>query len=262
MNNITAEEIESFTILKDASATAVYGVSGANGVILINTKRGKIGKPAVSLRTEAAQLTALRMPDYIGGYEYASLLNEAQRHIGMTNVSYTDEDLQKYADGSDPYLHPNVDWTDIILKRHTYQTINNLNISGGSEAVRYYTNVGFLMQSGLYKEDGLNKFNTNSNVKRYKFRSNIDVKLSQTFSLTVGLGAIIQNGHYPGTPMPNIFSALGVISPIQYPVKNPDGSVAGGVYLGEPLCACYTERLFRPGAIPAEYAGCKWDLSV
>lgn len=264
MNNITAEEIESFTILKDASATAVYGVSGANGVILINTKRGKIGKPAVSLRTEAAQLTALRMPDYIGGYEYASLLNEAQRHIGMTNVSYTDEDLQKYADGSDPYLHPNVDWTDIILKRHTYQTINNLNISGGSEAVRYYTNVGFLMQSGLYKEDGLNKFNTNSNVKRYNFRSNIDVKLSQTFSLTVGLGAIIQNGHYPGTPMPNIFSALGVISPIQYPVKNPDGSVAGGAsYLGRNPYALVTQSGYSDQArhtLQSTLAA-KWDLS-
>ncbi|WP_018626177.1 SusC/RagA family TonB-linked outer membrane protein [Niabella aurantiaca] len=264
MNNITAEEIESFTILKDASATAVYGVSGANGVILINTKRGKIGKPTVSLRSEAAQLTALRMPEYIDGYEYASLLNEAQRHIGMTNVSYTDEDLQKYADGSDPYLHPNVNWTDIILKKHTYQTIHNLNISGGSEMVRYYTNVGFLMQSGLYKEDGLNKFNTNSNVKRYNFRSNIDVKFSQTFNLTVGLGAIIQNGHYPGTPMPDIFGALGVISPIQYPVKNPDGSVAGGAsYLGRNPYALVTQSGYSDQArhtLQSTLAA-KWDLS-
>ncbi|SDC19604.1 SusC/RagA family TonB-linked outer membrane protein [Niabella drilacis] len=264
MNNITAEEIESFTILKDASATAVYGVSGANGVILINTKRGKIGKPLVSLRSEAAQLTALRMPEYIDGYEYASLLNEAQRHAGMENVSYSDEDLQKYADGTDPYLHPNVNWTDVILKKHTYQTIHNLNISGGSEMVRYYTNVGFLMQSGLYKEDGLNKFNTNSNLKRYNFRSNIDVKLSQTFSLTVGLGAIIQNGHYPGTPMPNIFSALGVISPIQYPVKNPDGSVAGGAsYLGRNPYALVTQSGYSDQArhtLQSTLAA-KWDLS-
>lgn len=264
MNNITAEEIESFTILKDASATAVYGVRGANGVILINTKKGKIGKPSVSLRSEVAQLTALRMPEYIGGYEYASLLNEAQRHIGMPNVSYTDEDLQKYADGSDPYLHPNVDWTNIILKKHTYQTIHNLNISGGSDMVRYYTNVGFLMQSGLYKEDGLNEFNTNSSVKRYNFRSNIDVKLSQTFNVTVGLGAIIQNGHYPGRSAPDIFSALGVISPIQYPVKNPDGSVAGGAsYLGRNPYALVTQSGYSDQArhtLQSTLAA-KWDLS-
>ncbi len=264
MNNITAEEIESFTILKDASATAVYGVSGANGVILINTKRGKIGKPAVSLRSEAAQLTPIRLAKYIDGYEYASLLNEAQRHIGMTNVSYSDEDLQKYADGSDPYMHPNVDWTDVILRKHTYQTIHNLNITGGSEMVRYYTNVGFLMQSGLYNEDGLNEFKTNSSVKRYNFRSNIDVKLSQTFSLTVGLGAVIQNGHYPGTPMPDIFSSLGVISPIQYPVKNPDGSVAGGVsYLGRNPYALVTQSGYSDQArhtLQSTLAA-KWDLS-
>ncbi len=264
MNNITPEEIESFTILKDASATAVYGVRGANGVILINTKKGKTGKPAVKLRSEAAQLTALRMPEYIDGYEYASLLNEAQRHIGMTNVSYTEEDLQKYKDGSDPYLHPNVDWTNTILKKHTYQTIHNLSISGGSEMVRYYTNVGFLMQSGLYREDGLNEFNTNANVKRYNFRSNIDVKLSQTFSVTVGLGAIIQNGHYPGSGAPNIFSALGVISPIQYPVKNPDGSVAGGAsYLGRNPYALVTQSGYSDQArhtLQSTLAA-KWDLS-
>lgn len=264
MNNITPEEIESFTILKDASATAVYGVSGANGVILINTKKGKIGKPVVKLRSEAAQLSALRLPEYINGYEYASLLNEAQRHIGMPNVSYSDEDLQKYLDGSDPYLHPNVDWTNTILKKHTYQTINNLSISGGSEMVRYYTNVGFLMQSGLYKQDGLNKFNTNSSVKRYNFRSNIDVKLSQAFSVVVGLGAIIQNGHYPGASAPDIFSALGVISPIQYPVLNPDGSVAGGAsYLGRNPYALVTQSGYSDQArhtLQSTLAA-KWDLS-
>ena len=264
MNNISAEEIESFTILKDASATAVYGVRGANGVILINTKKGKMGKPVVKLRSEAAQLTALRMPEYIDGYEYASLLNEAQRHIGMPNVSYTEEDLQKYADGSDPYLHPNVDWTNTILKKHTYQTIHNLSISGGSEMVRYYTNVGFLMQSGIYKEDGLNDFNTNSNVKRYNFRSNIDVSLSKSFSMTVGLGAIIQNGHYPGSSAPDIFSSLGVISPIQYPVTNPDGSVAGGAsYLGRNPYALVTQSGYSDQArhtLQSTLAA-KWDLS-
>ncbi|WP_300599284.1 TonB-dependent receptor [Niabella sp.] len=263
MNIISPEEIESFTILKDASATAVYGVRGANGVILINTKRGKARKPSVMLRTEAAQLTSLRIPQYIGGAEYAGLLNEALQHTGSA-PQYTAEDLQKYADGSDPYFHPNVDWTHTILKKHTWQTINNLSVSGGTDVVRYYTNVGFLMQSGIYNTDGLNKYNTNANVKRYNFRSNIDVNLSKTLSITVGLGAIIQNGHYPGSSAQDIFSSLSVISPIQYPITNPDGSVAGGAsYLGRNPWALVTQRGYSDQArhtLQSTLAA-KWDLS-
>ncbi|WP_157097980.1 SusC/RagA family TonB-linked outer membrane protein [Niabella ginsenosidivorans] len=263
MNNITTEEIESFTILKDASATAVYGVRGANGVILINTKKGKIGKPAITLRTEAAQLTSLRLPEYIDGTQYAGLLNEALEHVGLA-PQYTPEDLQKYADGSDPYFHPNIDWTNTILKKHTYQTMNNLSVSGGTEIVKYYTNVGFLLQSGIYKTDGLNQYNTNANVKRYNFRSNIDVNLSKSLSMTVGLGAIIQNGHYPGSSAPDIFSSLGVISPIQYPVTNPDGSVAGGAsYLGRNPWALVTQHGYSDQARHTLQStfGVKWDLS-
>ncbi|MGJ7032925.1 SusC/RagA family TonB-linked outer membrane protein [Niabella hirudinis] len=263
MNNITPQEIESFTILKDASATAVYGVRGANGVILINTKKGKIGKPAITLRAEAAQLAALRMPDYIDGTTYASLLNEALVHTGSSPL-YTPEDLQKFADGSDPYFHPNVDWTHLILKKYTNQTINTLSVSGGTETVKYYTNVGFLLQSGIYNTDGLNAYNTNANVKRYNFRSNVDVNLSKSLSVTVGLGAIIQNGHYPGSSAPDIFSALSVISPIQYPVLNPDGSVAGGAsYLGRNPWALVTQSGYSDQArhtLQSTFAA-KWDLS-
>ncbi|MCF3112170.1 TonB-dependent receptor [Niabella sp. CC-SYL272] len=263
MNNITTQEIESFTILKDASATAVYGVRGANGVILINTKKGKVGKPAITFRTEGAQLTSLRMPEYIDGAAYAGLLNEALQHVGLP-PQYTQADLQKYADGSDPYFHPNIDWTNTILKKHTWQTINNLSVSGGSEMVRYYTNVGFLLQSGIYNTDGLNKYNTNANVKRYNFRTNIDANLSRSLSITVGLGAIIQNGHYPGSSAPDIFSALSVISPIQYPITNPDGSVAGGAsYLGRNPWALVTQRGYSDQARHTLQGtfGAKWDLS-
>lgn len=263
MNNITTQEIESFTILKDASATAVYGVRGANGVILINTKKGKIGKPVITIRAEAAQLTALRLPKYIDGVQYASLLNEAQQHIGM-NPQYSEDDLKKFADGSDPYFHPNIDWTNTVLKNHTYQTMNNLSISGGSDLVRYYTNVGFLLESGIYKTDGLKKYNTNANVKRYNFRSNIDVKVSQSLTVSIGLGAIIQNGHYPGASAPDIFGSLGVISPIQYPITNPDGSVAGGVsYLGRNPYALVTQSGYSDQArhtLQSTFAA-KWDLS-
>lgn len=263
MNNISPEEIESFTILKDASATAVYGVRGANGVILIQTKKGKVGNPSVTFRGEGAQLTALRMPEYINGAEYAGLVNEADEHVGMA-PQYTQEDIQKYADGSDPYFHPNVDWTKTILKDHTYQSINNLSVTGGTNVVRYFTNVGYVLESGIYKQDGLNKYNTNANVKRYNFRTNLDINLTQSLSVSIGLGAVIQNGHYPGTASPNIFSALSVISPIQYPITNPDGSVAGGAsYLGRNPWALVTQSGYSDQArhtIQSTFSA-KWDLS-
>ena len=147
MNTINTEEVESISVLKDASATAVYGVRGANGVILITTKKGNIGKPKITFRTEYAVLTGLRYPDYINAAEYAELVNEGRRNVGITSMAYTDEQIELYRNGSDPYLHPNVDWVDEILRKNTTQSITNLNITGGSEVVRYFVNVGYTSQS-------------------------------------------------------------------------------------------------------------------
>src|SRR5690606_30923202 len=125
MNQINAQEIESFTILKDASATAVYGVRGANGVILINTKRGTDGKPTIMFRSEAASLTALRLPNYINGGEYALLMNEARNYQGLP-PRWSDEELNKFFEQTDPYLYPNSDWAVTVLNKETWQTISNL----------------------------------------------------------------------------------------------------------------------------------------
>lgn len=135
LNQINAQEVESFTILKDASATAVYGARGANGVILITTKRGQIGKPEVTFRSETAVLTALRRPEYIDAYSYASLMNEARIYNGE-EPRWTAEELQKYKDGSDPYLYPNVNWMNEVMKKNTMQTINNLSVSGGTDIIK------------------------------------------------------------------------------------------------------------------------------
>ncbi|WP_225874625.1 SusC/RagA family TonB-linked outer membrane protein [Pedobacter hiemivivus] len=232
MNVINAQEIESFTILKDASATAIYGVRGANGVILINTKRGELGKPTVTYRSEAATLKALRLPEYINGGQYASLMNEALLYANQSPV-WSEEEIKKFYDGSDPYLYPNSDWTNAVLKQNTWQTINNLSVTGGTEIIKYYTNVGFTLQDGLYKQDPTNKFNTNANIKRYNFRSNVDLNLSKSLTMQLSLGGIIQNGNYPGFRAGDIFQSLKVISPIAFPVTNPDGTPGGDrTYLG------------------------------
>ncbi len=263
MNLVNAQEIESFSVLKDASATAVYGVRGANGVILINTKRGVQGKPKVTLRVENAMLQSKRLPDYINGYEYASLVNEALANVELS-ARYTNEELEKFRTGSDPYLYPSVNWVDEIFRKNTSQSINNLSISGGNEFTRYFINTGFTQQSGIYKESNLNDYNSNPKVNRYNFRSNVDVDLSKNLVLSLGLGAVIQKGHYPGVGAPTIWSALRQTPPTWFPVQNPDGTPGGVLaFLGSNPWALVTQSGYERqdrSTLQGTFSS-KWDLS-
>lgn len=227
INLVNAAEIESFSILKDASATAVYGMRGANGVILINTKKGVIGRPKITLRMQATQLHGLRFPDYINGAEFATLMNEACT-VGEVNLPWKPEQIDIFRDGSSPYLYPSVNWTDEVLKENAFQSINDLSVSGGNETVRYYVSLGFTTQGGLFKEDPTYDYRTNSQAQRYNFRSNVDVNLSKNFSIELGLGEIVQDNTYPGTSAVDIFNSLRMVSPISYPLRNPDGSFGAG----------------------------------
>ncbi len=223
INLINTDEIESFSILKDASATAVYGMRGANGVILINTKKGTAGKPRVSFRSESSLLHGLRFPNYIKGWEFATLMNEACETGGVA-LPWSDEEIELFRDGSDPYNYPSVDWTDAVLKKNAFQTINTVSVSGGNEIVRYYVSAGFSSESGLFKEDPAYNYRTNSLSQRYNFRTNVDVNVTKNFTLTLGLAEIVENRTYPGTPAGDIFWSLKVVNPITYPIRNPDGS--------------------------------------
>lgn len=227
INLINNEEIASFSVLKDASATAVYGMRGANGVILINTKKGTVGRPKVTFRTEHTCLTGLRFPQYVEAYEFANLMNEACETGGVA-IPWSDEEIEKFRDGSDPYNYPNNNWTDLVLKKNSYQTMNNLSVSGGNETVRYYTSIGFTSQSGLFKEDPSYSYRTNSLSQRYNFRANVDVNITKDLSLYLGLGEIVENRTYPGTSSWQIFHSLKYCSPLSFPIKNPDGSFGGG----------------------------------
>lgn len=263
LNLVNSNEIESFSILKDASATAVYGVRGANGVILINTKKGIISKPTVKLRSELSSLTPLRVPQYIDGAQYASLINEALVRAGKPE-RYTLDEIEKYRSGSDPYLHPNVDWLGVILKDYSFQTINNLSVRGGIEHIRYFVNVGYTLQNGIYKESNENKYKTNTQLNRYTFRSNVDIDLSKTLTLNLGVGGIIDDRRYPGNSGYAIFDAARNTSPIAFPIKNPDGSPGGvNTYVGSNPWGVATQSGYstdRHHTIQANF-GLKWDIS-
>lgn len=265
INLINTDEIASFSILKDASATAVYGMRGANGVILISTKKGVVGRPKVSFRMEATQLHGLRFPDYIKGYEFANLMNEACT-VGGTALPWSDEEVEKFRDGSDPYNYPSVDWTNETLKKNAFQTMNTLSVTGGNETVRYYVSVGFTSQSGLFKEDPAYDYRTNSLSQRYNFRSNVDINLTKDFSLSLGLAEIIEDRTYPGTPAATIFNALRVCSPISFPVRNPDGTFGGGntsyEWISPYVYATNSGYSKQFRTTTQGTVGAKWDLST
>ena len=264
MNTINTEEIESISVLKDASATAVYGVRGANGVILITTKQGQLGKPKVTIRSEYAMLTGLRYPEYINAAEYAGLINEGRENAGITNMAYTDEEIELFRNGSSPYLYPDVNWINEILKKNTSQSITNLNITGGTEIVRYFVNVGYTTQSGLYRDNGNNAYSTNARINRYNYRSRVDINLTKDLSVELGVGGIIQSRNFPGKSQYDIFRAVRITPPLSFPVKNPDGTPgASPTYVGSNPWAMTTQSGYETqnwNTLQGTFSA-KWDLS-
>jgi TonB-linked SusC/RagA family outer membrane protein len=200
-SRIDPEEIESISVLKDASSTAVYGVRGANGVIIITTKRGASGKPSLNY---SAQL-GLQQPsvnlEYSDAYQYATLINEGQANDGISpeNRDYTPEEIEIYRTNSQPYLYPSMVWTDYLVKEVAPQHKHNVNIQGGTENLRYFVSLGYLNQAGIYKNFtiGDGKYDPTFSYERYNFRSNFDFDITKSTTLKITTGGNLGNRHGP-----------------------------------------------------------------
>lgn len=192
-------EIESINVLKDASATAVFGVRGANGVILVTTRRGKEGKARVSVSSNVGVQVPTRVLDVADSYNTALCYNEAQRNDGMAEdqMAFNAYDLERFRLGDDPIMYPNINWYKELTNKVAVQTQHNLNISGGTKKVRYFISLGFLYQNGLFKQlKGLD-YNNNYNYSRYNYRANLDVDLTPTTTLKFNMGGIVGTRHEP-----------------------------------------------------------------
>lgn len=191
MNDIDVDEIETFSILKDAAATAVYGAEGANGVVLITSKRGKSQKTVVSMSAEYGYSTPLRLPNLMSSYDYLSLYNEADWNSnGNPRANYTapvsDADLEKYRSGVDPDLYPDADWMS-MLRDHTSSQRYTINFRGGGDRVRFFVSGAYYTQDGVYKEKKNADYDSNISFDRYNLRSNIDFELSKTTRMSVDM---------------------------------------------------------------------------
>lgn len=192
-------EIESISVLKDASSTAVFGVRGANGVILVTTRRGSSGKPQISVSTSAGLQQPISLVEQTGSYEYARFWNMKKQLDGETNpkLYFTPEQVEAYRTGSDPMMYPSIKWSDYIFRDVFMQTKNNINISGGSDDVKYFISVGYLYQNGMLKQFAGQSYDNNYSYNRYNYRANIDARLTPTTTMKLGIGGNIGNTREP-----------------------------------------------------------------
>lgn len=228
LSQINVNEIESISILKDASTTAIYGIKGANGVLVVKTRRGKEGKPQINVRLEGGIQTPVRIPDFLNSYNTAILVNEAYENDGMPRL-FSKKDIMAFRDHTDPYGHPDVNWYDEIFKKNAFQENVNVDISGGSKRLRYFVSAGYFTQDGMVKDFGTKGNDVNSNYfyRRFNYRTNVDFDVTDNLNMRLDVSSRFMNINEPCN-----MNATGEIydfskmHPYSAPVLNPNGSYA------------------------------------
>ncbi|MBE9583235.1 TonB-dependent receptor [Mucilaginibacter sp. JRF] len=230
MADIEPSDIESVSILKDATATAIYGIRGANGVVLITSRRGSSSKaPAITVTSQYGLQSPTRVPDVVNSYEYATLYNQANKNNGQP-LTYTEEQLEGYRNHTDPYLYPDNDFASILLKKRSAMTRTNLTVTGGSNFARFFVSAGYLSQDGIYKTYPT-PYPSDQVAKRYNFRGNLDVNVTNTTILRLDLSGSFGSVNRPRYSNEPFFSIVRV-PPNLAPIKNPDGSWGAATSLG------------------------------
>lgn len=225
MDEINVEDVESFSVLKDASATAIYGSKGANGVVLINTKHGKSGKININAKAETFYNRLTQVPDFVDGYTYASMANEAKITRNLEPLYKADE-LEIFRLGLDPDLYPNVNWIDELLRDGSWSTRATLSMNGGGNTARYYVSGSYLDQQGMYKVDkALKDYNTNANFRRWNYRMNVDIDITKSTLLKVGVSGSLQKANDSGVGSGAIWTALMGYNAIMVPKLYTNGYV-------------------------------------
>ncbi|WP_460684573.1 SusC/RagA family TonB-linked outer membrane protein [Niabella aquatica] len=226
INEVNIDDIKSFSVLKDASATAMYGSKGANGVLLITTKRGIVGKTNISGKVESSYNTRTITPEFVDGNTYASLINEAQITRNRPAI-YSPVELELFRLGMDPDLYPNVDWKDKLLKDGAMTYNANLNLSGGGTTARYFVSGAYLDEKGMYKTDDAIKkdYNTNADFKRWTYRLNTDVNVTKTTLLKLGVSGSLRKRNSPGLGDNDVWGELFGYTAIRTPIYYSNGYV-------------------------------------
>ncbi|HTE22926.1 SusC/RagA family TonB-linked outer membrane protein [Flavitalea sp.] len=206
--------IESFSVLKDAAAVAPYGVAGANGVILVTTKKGKSGAPTLTYNGYVGFQNPVVLPDFVNSFEYATLRNAAAVNEGVSQP-YSAEDLRKFQDGSDPDAYPTFKdiWGDITNK-NAILTNHNIEVTGGGEKVKYYAGLGYQFQEGMWPA---------TNSRRYNLTLSLDAQVTKTTTVAININGRNQKDQYPAVSTGRIFELIGYLHPLYGPLRFSNG---------------------------------------
>ena len=223
LNDIDPAEIESFSVLKDASASAMYGVRGANGVIIINTKRGSVAKPSIDFRFEQAITKPTKLPEFIGAAEYMTLLNNLCSD--PSKRMFTKDQIMKTYTGYDKDLYPDVDWIDAITKDYATSTRGNMTVSGGTNILRYSLTASVYHETGIMETDDTLPYDTGSKLTRFNMRANVDLDLTKTTLLRFNVGGYLQNLRKAKSSTDNVFTHAFETPPFVHPAIYSDGTI-------------------------------------
>ncbi|WP_080904455.1 TonB-dependent receptor [Parabacteroides sp. Marseille-P3160] len=225
INSLDPADIESFSVLKDASATAVYGVRGANGVVLVTTKRGEAGKLNIIGRANFTLSHLNRIPKYLRAYDYAKLANEAREARGETPV-YSDVEMDIIKDGLDPDLYPDVSWQDEVLRDVSFKQTYYVSARGGAQVARYFLSLGGSNETAAYKYDKNSVYSANVGYNTYNYRANIDLELSPTTTLYFGTDGYLSVQNNPGVANTDyIWYAQSNLNPLLLPIMYSNGQL-------------------------------------
>ncbi|MEL0653156.1 TonB-dependent receptor [Algibacter sp. TI.3.09] len=218
LSRVQPDDIASFSVMKDATATSLYGARGANGVILITTKEGKEGKAVISLRYESSFSQPTQIPQVIGGVEYMQLYNQAQFNDDpLLPKFYNVQRIENTINELNPYAYPNVDWYDELFKTQAVNTRYNINVTGGGKVATYYLAGSFTRDNGLLKVDKKNNFNSNIQINNYNLRSNLNIKLSPKTSVGLKISSDFNRSNTPTSSGTAIFNSVMDINPVEFP---------------------------------------------
>ncbi|MDD4591515.1 MAG: TonB-dependent receptor [Parabacteroides sp.] len=225
LSQVDPADIESFSVLKDASATAVYGVRGANGVVLITTKRGSKEKLKITIRSNIKLSYLNRMPEFLDAYDYAVLANEASVVSG-NQQRYSDIELELIKYGLDPDLYPNVNWRKEILKNTSWQNTHYISARGGGSIARYFVSMGLSTESSAYKQDLSSKYKKKVGYNTYNYRMNLDIDLTKTTEIYMGLDGYIGINNLPGDMNTSkLWRAQAQLTPLTVPTRFSNGNL-------------------------------------
>ena len=243
LNALDPEVIESFSILKDATATAMYGTRGANGVMIVTTKSGQdLLKPIINFRLETSMSQLTSVPEMVGGVDYMKLYNEALTTRGITTGLYDDTKIRATEQGLNPLVYPNVDWYNEMFNKNAFAQRVNFNIRGGKKAVTYFMSASVKHDAGNLKSLSKDYFsyNNNINVMRYDFVNNLSIKATNTTKISLGLNVSLRDWKGPSAGVDGIFSMSREASPVDFPIVYPArndkeiytlwGGMSGGIY--------------------------------